>query len=274
VFSTYSDIWAFGIVLWEFFTLGKVPYPGMNADESLFFKLRDGYRMERPQYATQNVYDIMLSCWRKNPETRPLFKELEKTLGTMLDDSVKDHYMDLNDPYLKMNMSQFQEGATDYLGMLGTPDQMAPAPPTYVNGNLQLIRELNEAENQPDYLRMSPRTGSVRYNAGSSTSPTRESLGYSTGGDSPTLQNNLDLNDSKGRTKKSGLPEERPMLATRESDSESEGSPDSKRAANKSKFSEMNPLDDSYLNFRPAFAPNDAFSNPGYVSVKTVNEKA
>jgi FMS-like tyrosine kinase 1 len=239
MFSTYSDIWAFGIVLWEFFSLGTVPYPGMNADESLFFKLRDGYRMERPQYATQNVYDIMLSCWRKNPETRPLFKTLEKTLGTMLDDSVKDHYIKLNDPYLKMNRSQFQEGATDYLGMLGTPDQMAPAPLTYENGNLELIRELNEAENQPDYLKTSPRTGSVKYNAESSKSPTRESLVYSTDGDSLTLQNNVDLNDSKGRTKKSGLPGERPMLPTRETDSEREGSPDSKCAANKSKFSEM-----------------------------------
>lgn len=51
VFSTYSDIWSYGIVLWELFSLAKVPYPGMNADENLYNKLRDGYRMEKPQYA-------------------------------------------------------------------------------------------------------------------------------------------------------------------------------------------------------------------------------
>lgn len=55
VFSTFSDVWSFGIVLWEFFSLGKVPYPGMDADQSLYFKLRDGYRMEKPDNSTQEM---------------------------------------------------------------------------------------------------------------------------------------------------------------------------------------------------------------------------
>lgn len=55
IFSTYSDVWAFGIVMWELFSLAKVPYPGMNADQTLYLKLRDGYRMEKPKYANQNL---------------------------------------------------------------------------------------------------------------------------------------------------------------------------------------------------------------------------
>lgn len=55
VFSTHSDIWSYGIVMWEFFSLAKVPYPGMNADENLYMKLRDGYRMEKPKYANQEM---------------------------------------------------------------------------------------------------------------------------------------------------------------------------------------------------------------------------
>lgn len=90
VFSTYSDVWAFGIVLWEFFSLSKVPYPGMEADQSLYIKLRDGYRMEKPKYANQNIYDIMLNCWNTQPTTRPSFTELEKRLSKMLEDGVKD----------------------------------------------------------------------------------------------------------------------------------------------------------------------------------------
>jgi FMS-like tyrosine kinase 1 len=49
VFSTYSDVWAFGVVLWELFTLGKVPYTGMEANQNLYYKLRDGYRVRNFQ---------------------------------------------------------------------------------------------------------------------------------------------------------------------------------------------------------------------------------
>lgn len=53
VFSTYSDVWSYGIVLWELFSLGAVPYPGMIAGASLFKMLKEGYRMECPDFATQ-----------------------------------------------------------------------------------------------------------------------------------------------------------------------------------------------------------------------------
>lgn len=56
LFSTQSDIWSFGIVLWELFTLAKTPYPGMEADERLYNKLVDGYRMEAPPYAPKEMY--------------------------------------------------------------------------------------------------------------------------------------------------------------------------------------------------------------------------
>lgn len=51
IFSTQSDIWSFGIVLWEFFTLAKTPYPGMEAEKQ-YQKLIEGYRLEQPEYAT------------------------------------------------------------------------------------------------------------------------------------------------------------------------------------------------------------------------------
>lgn len=71
-------------MLWELFTLGWVPYPGMEANEELFYKIRDGYRLDKPQFANQKIFEIMLSCWNLCPETRPLFNELENQFDSML----------------------------------------------------------------------------------------------------------------------------------------------------------------------------------------------
>lgn len=76
--------------MWELFSLGKVPYPGMDADQGLYFKLKDGYRMEKPINATQELYDIMLKCWSVNPESRPHFNSLEKMLGKLLENGVSE----------------------------------------------------------------------------------------------------------------------------------------------------------------------------------------
>lgn len=55
VFSIKTDVWSFGIVMWEIFSLGRSPYPNISNPETLIKMLKDGYRMEKPQYATQNM---------------------------------------------------------------------------------------------------------------------------------------------------------------------------------------------------------------------------
>lgn len=54
LFSTQSDVWSFGIVLWEFFTLAETPYPGMQP-EIQYQRLIQGYRLEQPKYATRDM---------------------------------------------------------------------------------------------------------------------------------------------------------------------------------------------------------------------------
>ncbi|RLU26184.1 hypothetical protein DMN91_002350 [Ooceraea biroi] len=131
IFSTQSDIWSFGIVLWEFFTLAKIPYPGMEADKQ-YQKLIEGYRMEKPEYATSEVHDIMLHCWKAKPTLRPSFTDLAKNIGDLLEENVRIHYISLNTPYMDMNSMNL---GNDYLTMMSAPDHATLSSPghNYVN---------------------------------------------------------------------------------------------------------------------------------------------
>lgn len=55
IFSVRSDVWSYGIVLWELFSLGQTPYPGMKVDETFYHKLEDGYRLSKPEFSTKEL---------------------------------------------------------------------------------------------------------------------------------------------------------------------------------------------------------------------------
>ncbi|XP_012148216.1 PDGF- and VEGF-receptor related isoform X2 [Megachile rotundata] len=149
IFSTQSDIWSFGIVLWEFFTLAETPYPGMEAEKQ-YQKLIEGYRMEQPEYATPEIYNIMLQCWKAKPTLRPSFTELVQSIGDLLEDSIKSHYISLNAPYLDMNTMLLEAGKNDYLTMLSAPDHTTLSSPTHEYANSPLTSPAST------YLCMSP----------------------------------------------------------------------------------------------------------------------
>ncbi|XP_055601221.1 platelet-derived growth factor receptor alpha [Uranotaenia lowii] len=79
LYSSKSDVWAFGIVLWEIGTLGGYPYPTVSNHELLGFLLA-GKRLERPENCTAELYNLMLKCWRTNPDERPSFSQISKQL--------------------------------------------------------------------------------------------------------------------------------------------------------------------------------------------------
>ena len=78
-FSIKSDIWSFGILLSELCTKGRIPYPGMGNAE-VIAQVERGYRMPCPLGCPEPLYQIMLQCWNKNPESRPTFDYLKATL--------------------------------------------------------------------------------------------------------------------------------------------------------------------------------------------------
>ncbi|NWS60841.1 BMX kinase, partial [Chunga burmeisteri] len=74
-FSSKSDVWAFGILMWEVFTLGKQPYE-LYDNMQVIEKVSQGYRLYRPQLVSDIIYQIMYNCWHELPEKRPAFYQL------------------------------------------------------------------------------------------------------------------------------------------------------------------------------------------------------
>lgn len=93
VFSTKSDVWSFGVLLWELVTLGDVPYSQLKPLEILDM-LQNGKRLQKPENCPEFVYDIMRSCWQKNPDDRPTFKDLVETLASTVE--AADQTVDLS----------------------------------------------------------------------------------------------------------------------------------------------------------------------------------
>lgn len=78
-FTIKSDMWSFGVLLYEIITFGKIPYPGMTKGE-VMSSLQRGYRMPQPDSCPQELYDIMMSCWKNKPEDRPTFDYMQSVL--------------------------------------------------------------------------------------------------------------------------------------------------------------------------------------------------
>ena len=82
-FSVKSDVWSFGVLLYEIITYGSFPYPTLTNDK-VIEKVTHGYRMPKPKMCSYMYYNIMLKCWREEPENRPSFERLLCELEALL----------------------------------------------------------------------------------------------------------------------------------------------------------------------------------------------
>ncbi|XP_078604928.1 uncharacterized protein LOC144878338 [Branchiostoma floridae x Branchiostoma japonicum] len=82
-YTTQSDVWSYGIVLYEICTLGDHPYPDVAVND-LKDRLQAGYRMPQPEDCPDAMYDLMLQCWRWQPVLRPSFRTLEAKIDRNL----------------------------------------------------------------------------------------------------------------------------------------------------------------------------------------------
>ncbi|XP_072281243.1 fibroblast growth factor receptor 2 isoform X2 [Pyxicephalus adspersus] len=97
VYTHQSDVWSFGVLMWEIFTLGGSPYPGIPVEE-LFKLLKEGHRMDKPANCTNELYMMMRDCWHAIPSHRPTFKQLVEDLDRILTLTTNEEYLDLSAP--------------------------------------------------------------------------------------------------------------------------------------------------------------------------------
>ncbi|KAK6486309.1 receptor-type tyrosine-protein kinase FLT3-like, partial [Huso huso] len=87
LYTVQSDVWSYGILLWEIFSLGVNPYPGIQVDQSFYKLIQNGFKMEQPYYSTESVYQVMQSCWTLDARKRPGFSQIVSFMESQLSDA-------------------------------------------------------------------------------------------------------------------------------------------------------------------------------------------
>ncbi|XP_044924836.1 fibroblast growth factor receptor 2 isoform X5 [Mustela nigripes] len=142
VYTHQSDVWSFGVLMWEIFTLGGSPYPGIPVEE-LFKLLKDGHRMDKPANCTSDLYMMMRDCWHAVPSQRPTFKQLVEDLDRILTLTTNEEYLDLSQPLEQYSPSYPDTRSSCSSGddSVFSPDPMPyePCLPQYphVNGSVK-----------------------------------------------------------------------------------------------------------------------------------------
>uniref|UniRef100_A0A8C8DQ23 Fibroblast growth factor receptor n=1 Tax=Oryzias sinensis TaxID=183150 RepID=A0A8C8DQ23_9TELE len=142
VYTHQSDVWSFGVLMWEIFTLGGSPYPGIPVEE-LFKLLKEGHRMDKPGNCTNELYMMMKDCWHAISSQRPTFKQLVEDLDRILSLSTNEEYLDLcapteqYSPSFPDTRSSCSSGDDSVFSHDPLPDE--PCLPKYqhINGNIK-----------------------------------------------------------------------------------------------------------------------------------------
>ncbi|XP_055782592.1 macrophage colony-stimulating factor 1 receptor 1-like isoform X2 [Salvelinus fontinalis] len=84
LYTVQSDVWSYGILLWEIFSLGRSPYPSVLVDTKFYNMIKCGYQMSRPDFAPPEMYTIMKMCWNLAPTERPTFSKISQLIERLL----------------------------------------------------------------------------------------------------------------------------------------------------------------------------------------------
>ncbi|XP_045684645.1 tyrosine-protein kinase Mer [Phyllostomus hastatus] len=130
VYTSKSDVWAFGVTMWEIATRGMMPYPGIQNHE-IYDYLLHGHRLKQPEDCLDELYGIMHSCWRAEPLDRPTFSmlrlHLEKLLESLPEAQDKAEVVYINTQFPESGEGLAEGPALTQLDMDIDPDSIIAA---------------------------------------------------------------------------------------------------------------------------------------------------
>eukprot|EP01119_Soliformovum_irregulare_P001421 TRINITY_DN11129_c0_g1_i1.p1 TRINITY_DN11129_c0_g1~~TRINITY_DN11129_c0_g1_i1.p1 ORF type:complete len:459 (+),score=121.35 TRINITY_DN11129_c0_g1_i1:68-1444(+) len=134
--SIKTDVWSFGVVMWEIFSYGQVPY-GETPTKELIRKIPAGERLSAPAGCPTSVFSIMQSCWAMDPNQRPTFSKITKDLKSAFKNFKADH------PDIQPIPHEIREytEATDYYQSVGDADERPAKSDYYQNSSLNLVQK-------------------------------------------------------------------------------------------------------------------------------------
>nr|KAI8744868.1 epidermal growth factor receptor-like isoform X1 [Biomphalaria glabrata] len=160
IFTHKSDVWSFGVTLWELFTLGKKPYESVRTKDVPLL-LEKGERLQQPSMCTIDVYMIMVKCWMLEAESRPTFKELVEEFAKMSRDPGRylviegDELMRL--PSVSYDKNDLVTGMTeDAENVVEAEEYLQPIDPRRLHRPISLARQHSNMSSASHHFTVEP----------------------------------------------------------------------------------------------------------------------